>query len=307
MTTPNSYLKLRHLRLVRSIASCGQISIASEQLSITQPAASRTLAEIERLVGEPVFVRHAKGMRLTLIGEVIARHASVVVADLDRIAVEVDAFRRGNTGVVRIGAVTGAAVGFVVPAVQKLKAEAENATVIVQVAPSVDLMEGLLQGEFDIVLSRLPRDMDASPFHIRPGRVEEIRYLVRTGHPLAGRVGLMLDDLKEAEWVIQGAGMPIRQAVEQAFTNRGLQVPQNTIDTTSLLVTLGYLRDTDAVAAISSEVLDLLVPGASSDWATLDLKDSLILSPYQLMHRRDRPLSPICQRLLGLLEAEIAN
>lgn len=307
MATLTSHFRLKHLRLVHAIAETGQISIAGERLAISQPAASRTLAAIERLVGEPLFERHAKGMRPTLIGEVVARHAATVVGDLDSIALEVDAFRRGKAGVVRVGAVTGAAVGFVVPAVQRLKAEARSATVSIDVAPSVDLMEGLVRGDLDIVLSRLPRDMDASPFHIRPGRIEEIGYLVRAGHPLAARKGLTLDDLAAMSWVIQGAGMPIREAIDQAFANRGLPVPRDTVDTASLLVALGYLRNTDAVAAISREVLGLLVQGGSGDWATLDMRESLILTPYQLIRKRERPITPVCERFLELLEAEIAR
>lgn len=300
-------LRLRHLRLVQAIAQSGQISQAAQQLGVTQPGASRTLSEVEHLIGDALFERHAKGMRPTLIGEVVVRHAATVVGDLDRIGLEVDAFRRGRSGVVRVGAVTGAAVGFVVPAVQKLKAEAQAATISIDVAPSIDLMERLQQGDLDIVLCRLPHDIDARPFHIRPGRVEEIRFLVRAGHPLAQRRKLTLEDLTELSWVIQGGGMPIREAMDQAITSRGLPAPRDTLDSSSLLVALAYLRDTDAIAAITKEVQALLAANDSSEWATLDMRDSQILSPYQLIRKRDRPMTPICERLLGLLEAELAK
>lgn len=302
-----SKLRLRHLRLVHAIAETGQISLAAERLTITQPAASRSLAEIEKLVAEPLFTRRAKGVVPTLIGEVVVRHAATVVSDLDRIALEIDAFQRGKAGVVRVGAVTGAAVGFVVPAVQKLKAEARSATVSVEVAPSVDLMEGLLRGDLDIALSRLSRDMDPGQFNIRPGRVEEIRYLVRAGHPLARHSHLTLEDLAQSNWIIQGAGTPIREAVAQAFRNRGLAMPTDTVDTSSLLVALSYLHETDAVAVVTREVLELLVAAGAGGWTTLDMRESLILSPYQLIRKRDRPMTPICARLFTLLEAEIAK
>lgn len=307
MATLTSRLRLRHFRLVQAIAETGQISTAATQLAVSQPAASRTLAEIERIIGEPLFERHAKGMRPTLIGEVIMRHAATLVGDLDRIAVEVDAFRRGTAGVVRIGAVTGAAVGFVVPAVQKLKSMARLATVSIDIAPSVDLIDRLMRGELDIALCRLPQNADARPFLIRAGRVEQVRFLVRSGHPLIGLSGLTLDELAGFRWVIQACGMPVREAVDQAFANRGLPIPGDTIDTSSLMVALAYLKDTDAIAAITQEVYELLVPNDSSNWAVLDMKESLILSPYQLIRKRDRPMTPVCESFVQLLEAELTK
>ena len=62
-------LHLKHLRLIAAIAQHRQVSIAAQTLGITQPAASRTLAEAEATVGVPLFERHPKGMLLTDAGE----------------------------------------------------------------------------------------------------------------------------------------------------------------------------------------------------------------------------------------------
>lgn len=300
-------LQLRHLRLVHAIAESGQISLAAGRLALTQPAASRTLAEVERLVGEALFERHPKGMLPTPIGEVVVRHAGTLLRGLDATVADVDAFRLGRAGVVRVGAVTGPAVSYVVPAVQRLKLEARLAEVSVDVAPSVELMAGLLRGDYDLVLCRVPPDVDPRLLHILRGRVEEIRFLTRAGHPLAQRRRLTFADLVDVGWVIQGTGMPIRAAVEQAFINRDLPVPRDTINTASLLVSLSYLQNSDAVAAISKEVVELLVATRMAGWATLDMSETLILSPYHVIRSRERPLTPVCARLLDLLLAEMAG
>lgn len=306
METLIARLRLRHIRLIHMIAECGQISIAADRLSLTQPAASRTLAEIERLVGEALFERHAKGMVPTPLGEVMARHAGTLMGDLEATAADIDAFRHGRAGVVRVGAVTGPAVSFVVPAVQRLKQDARLADISVDVAPSVELMAGLLRGDYDLVLCRVPRDVDPRQLDIMRGRVEEIRFLTRAGHPLLRRRGLTLEHLAEVSWVIQGTGMPIREAVEQAFINRDLPVPRDTINSASLLVALSYLQNTDAVAAISKEVVELLAASGTGGWGTLDMSETLILSPYHLIRIKGRPMTPACARLLDLLVAEMA-
>lgn len=302
-----SRLQLRHIRLIHTVAQCGQLSIAADRLSLTQPAASRTLAEIERLVGEPLFERHPKGMLPTPIGEVMSRHAGTLLGDLEATAADLDAFRHGQAGVVRVGAVTAPAVSFVVPAVQRLKQDARLAEISVEVAPSVELMAGLLRGDFDLVLCRVPPDVDPRLLEIMRGRVEEIRFLTRAGHPLLQRRGLKFADLADMSWVIQGVGMPIREAVEQAFINRDLPVPRDTINSASLLVSLSYLQNSDAVAAISKEVVELLSSGGAEGWGTLDMSETLILSPYHLIRSKGRPMTPICARLIELIVAQMSG
>ena len=51
-------LQLRDFRLIQVIRETGQLALAAERLAMTQPAASRMLAGIERMVGTPVFIRH---------------------------------------------------------------------------------------------------------------------------------------------------------------------------------------------------------------------------------------------------------
>lgn len=307
METLHSRLQLRHVRLIHAIAETGQLSIAAERLSITQPAASRTLAEIERVLGAALFDRQPKGMVPTDLGRVLIRHAAAIIGEFDSTLHDLDAFRSGRAGAVWIGAVTGPAVSLVVPAIQRLKRDSPMAEIQVDVAPSVDLLAGLVRGDYDFVLARRPPDVDARQLSITPGKVEEIRILARADHPLLHRTGLRLVDLAELEWVIQSAGMPIREAVEQAFTNRTIAVPENTVNTASLLLTLSYLHTSDAIAAVTKEVVELLRATGTGGWATVDLRDEIVLSPYHMMRLKDRTMSPICARLEALLAADLST
>lgn len=299
-------LNLRHLRLVHAIADAGQLSIAASQLALTQPAASRTLAEIERLVGEPLFFRNPKGMVPTEIGRVFCRHADAVVGQLGSTVADLNAYQAGLTGTVRIGAVTGPAVAYVVPTVQTLKREAPRADVSIDVAPSMELVEGLLRDTYDIVLARVPSHIDARRLEIRRGRVEEVRVLARKDHPLEKAGNLGFRDLVNEVWIIQRQGMPIRDAIELAFINRNLTVPQDVIDTASLVFTVGYLLKSNAIAAVTAEVADLLLTTRPDRLIEIKLAEELILSPYHLMRKNGHAMSPVCDRLHCLLSAELA-
>jgi DNA-binding transcriptional LysR family regulator len=298
-------LHLKHLRLIAAIAEHRQVSIAAEILSITQPAASRTLAEAEARIGTPLFERHPKGMILTDAGESLARRARNILDELNDAADEVERLRLGRGGVVRIGAVTGAAVGYVVPAIRALKAEAAEAEVHVEVATSEELIAGLLSLRHDMVLGRVPLRTTPDGLSLRPARGERVRIIAHASNPLARRPGVTLADLVEAEWVMQGSGAPIRRAVEEAFLAQGAALPRNITNTASLLMALALLQSPDVVTPVSHEVGQLLTAGRS-DLVVLDITEPILVAPYSLVTLRDRRLSPVAARCRDLLAALVA-
>lgn len=299
-------LRLKDLQLIEAIHKTGQLALAAEALGLTQPAASRMLARIEHEVGEKIFLRHPKGMRRTPIGEIVARNAVSLLRGLDETERQINSVSAGFAGTARVGAVTGGALGFVVPAIRALKRLAMGADVHVDVAPSAELIEGLTRGEYDFVLSRIPAGVDARQFSIRRGRVETVSVLVRDQHPLAQRRQVALAELEGFEWVIQASGTPIRQAVEEAFVDGEIPIPTEIVNTTSLLVMIAYLDSTDAIAPVSREVAKLLAHDSpKKGLAALELEEPIIISPYHLIHHRGQVMSPLAARLHDLVVEEM--
>ncbi len=298
-------LKLRHYRLIRAIGETGQLSLAADRLALTQPAASRTLKEIEAVLGQPAFHRHPKGMSPTPVGEVLARHAETIMNDLLHADSELMAFEAGRSGEVRVGAVTGAAVAYVVPAIQELADEAAEFSV--EVAPSEVLMAQLLRGDLDFILSRVPQGTDIQRLEILGGRVEVLKFLVRQGHELLARRQLEIGELQHLTWVTQAAGMPIRSTIDQAFLAENMAPPKSIINSPSILFMSAYLRSSDAVTAVASEVADLLQATQGGQLRALDMAKANIMTPYHLIRDRSRQLNPLCLRLLALVATNMGT
>ncbi|MDZ4134426.1 MAG: LysR family transcriptional regulator, partial [Paracoccaceae bacterium] len=293
-------LILKHLHLIATIAETGQLSVAADHLGMTQPAASRTLAEAEARVGAALFDRNPKGMKLTVVGESLARRARNILDELADAAEEVERLRHGRGGVVRIGAVTGAAVGYVAPAIRQLKSLVPEVEIYVDVGPSDDLMAGLLARRHDMVLGRLPPGADAQGLLLRRAKGERIRILAHSSHPLLRAGAVRLADLAAQEWVMQGPGSPIRRAVEEAFLTQGADLPRNVTNTSSLVMVLALLQNPDVVNPVSQEVADMLTHGRS-DLGILPLTDSIHVAPYSLISLQGRRLSPAANRCRFLL------
>lgn len=83
----NHFLDLRRVRYIVAISDHGSISAAARTLNIAQPALSYHLAEIERLIGTPLFERHPTGMTVTTTGLVFVEHGRLIL-DAARVADE---------------------------------------------------------------------------------------------------------------------------------------------------------------------------------------------------------------------------
>lgn len=291
-------LKPTQLRLIREIAHHGQLQLAAEALAMTQPAASRMLTDVERQIGAPLFDRQPKGMTPTEAGLVVIRRARVILRELTSIAQDVAALTTGMNGALRIGAVTGPAVSLLVAAIREIKHAAPQADITVEVLPSRDLLQQMLAGEMDLALCRILPEFDSHDFNILPMQDEGVAFLCRAAHPLANAPALTMTELSDYEWIMQGRGSPIREATLHAFANVGLAEPANIINSPSLILTIAYLSQSDAITAVSDEVAQLLMePPVSANFARLRTMSDITVSPYFLLHLKRRPLSPLAARL----------
>lgn len=298
MSIPRLTLKPAQLRLIHQIATHHQLQVAAEALAMTQPAASRMLAETERQIGAPLFIRQPKGMEPTEIGIAVLRRARAIIREMASIETDVRGLREGYAGAVRVGAVTGPAVSHLVGAIRQIKHEAPEADITVDVMPSRELLTHLEAGEMDLVLARILPEFDSHDFNILPMRDERVVFIARSSHPLARSHSVTLTELAGSEWIMQQRGAPIREATLAAFANVGLPEPANVVNSPSLLLTMAYLAQSNAIAPVSDEVADLLIePPVSAGFSRLSVRHDLRVSPYYLLDLRRRPLSPLALRL----------
>ena len=103
-----SNLKLRHLQMLVALDQFRHLGRAAEFLSVTQPAVSKTLAEIESMFGLPLFERSTRGTEPTAAGASVVRFARSVLAGFDRTRDEIAAEASGAIGRTSVGAMVAA-------------------------------------------------------------------------------------------------------------------------------------------------------------------------------------------------------
>lgn len=247
-------LKISHLRVLAGLAETGQIGATAHMLGIAQPAASRLIGEVERIVDRPIRVRTGRGVVLTEEGAALARRAGRILLELDEAGRELAEMQKGAQGHVRIGSVTGPALDIVLPAIRRIRTARPAITVGVEVAPSDTLCLMLTEGRIDVALGRIPLGTRPGLLDMRPIGTEPLALLARAGHPLAGarlptRAALMAQD-----WVLPEPEAILRQTVVARLLALGLPMPRVPVETASFLLTLALIRNSDAVAAVALPV-----------------------------------------------------
>lgn len=226
-------LKFSHLRLVAALHEQGQISAAAAQLAMSQPAASRLLAELESIAGAKLYARHPRGIVLTPAGIKLAQWAGNILRDVDAAEREIEEMGEGRRGFVSIGSVTGAALELVLPVLKQTRLTHPGIAANVVVDTSDKLSDMLLAEQLDFYIGRVPRDADHSRFVARTIGAEPVSLIVRRDHPLTRASAPTLDQCVEYDWVLQAPGGLLRHTVETYLLEQGARLPTRILSTSS--------------------------------------------------------------------------
>ncbi|MFH2014614.1 MAG: LysR family transcriptional regulator [Pseudomonadota bacterium] len=300
-------LKVVHLRMVAALDEHGQVSAAASVLNISQPAASRMIAEIEAIVGASICERLPRGVALTPYGHALARRAKSVLLELREVDREISDLRSGKGGSVYLGAVTAPAIDLVIPAIKIVRETYPKVEINMQVETSAVLAKELLASRHDFIVARIPDDLNPRLFEARVIGVEKACLIVRRGHPLLGQGAVRLDALHGFDWVLQPGGSLLRRTLEGIFVSHGAPLPDRVLNTSSLLLSLVMVAQSDAIAAVSIEVANFLRGRGDLDGSVeiLPTEFEIVVQPYSLITVRNRSLSPAAQILYDQIRNQI--
>lgn len=300
-----SHLKTRQLVLLVELGRHGSILHAAQAAHLTQPAASKLLADLEHALGVKLFERLPRGVAPTWYGEVMIRRAGAALAELDAGHQEVMELLSGLSGRVAVGAVLTPSTTLLPAAITLLKARQPRVHVAISVDTSKILTQQLQNGDLDLVIGRVLDSEAAAQLGFEPLTDEPHSLIVRAGHPLAGRNDLSLAELARQSWILPPAGSILRDRLTALFLSAGLDQPQQTVETLSLPVVTALLGRSDMVSALPPE---LVSPYLETGLLTvLDFDLGLRMDAYGIVTRRGHQLSPGAELMLQCLREEAAR
>lgn len=282
-------VKFRHLQCFLEVARQQSVVKAAASLSVTQPAVSKTIRELEELLGVALFERRGRGVALTRFGEVFLRYAGASVTAL-RQGIDSISQARAKGGVaIKVGALPTVSTQVMPRAVLLFKQEHIGTVVRVVTGQNSVLLSQLRTGDLDLVVGRLadPELMTGLSFeHLYSERVS---FVVRPGHPLLKAKPFNLAKIAAYTVLMPTEGSIIRPLVDRFLIANGIGSPPDQIETVSMAFGRRYTRMSDAVWLISRGVIaeDL----ADGVLAELPVATEGTTGPVGLTTRADIPPS----------------
>jgi DNA-binding transcriptional LysR family regulator len=187
---------LRALRYFAAVAEEQSVTRAAERLFVSQPALSKQVRQLERLLRVELLHREPRGVRLTAAGEALLPRARAVLAEWDRAVADVGAAEQTLT----VGFHTRIGRGVVAGVTARLATELPGWRLRFQQVSWADPAVGLGGGGADVAVAWLPVPPSAE-LDSKVVATEERLVALPAAHPLAGRERLRLADLADEPFV----------------------------------------------------------------------------------------------------------
>ena len=262
----DSRVKFRHLQCFLAVAQFGGVQRAAESLSITQPAVSKTVAELEDILGVRLFERGRHGAVPTREGLLFMPHASACVSAL-RQGVDLLARAEGEAAAtLDIGVLPTVATSLVPPVMRLFSEQWPHAIVRLATGANTELLERLKAGAIEFAVGRLadPERMVGLTFEQLYS--EPLVAVVRAGHAMATGTVSPAAQLLDYPVVVPPYGTLIRQSAEGLLRAWAVPPLSSFVEVLSVSVGRALALENDAVwfvprSAIEYELAHgLLVP-----------------------------------------------
>jgi len=291
-------IKMHHLRDLLAIVEKGSIRAAALHLGVSQPALSRSVRELERMVGVPLFERRAKGSFLTPLGMLFARRANAAFSEIRRAQEEI-AQAQGDTHGTIIVALSGLTHVALMPGVWKAFRKAYprlQLRVMESVFPLVETR--LKDGTIDFYVGPAPESGLVPGLQIEK-LFDNVRIvLARKGHPLARATSL--HELLDAEWVTTSITSKADTEYSDIFLHFGLKTPQLALQGDSALTWITALVNSDYLAFAPLQWTDS--PLVSHLLTRIPVKETISAAPIAHVQRASIPLTPAAEHLSNLIK-----
>lgn len=215
-------INLHHLRIFARVAEQGGFSRAASALRISQPAVSKSVAELERQLGTTLIDRTGRTTTLTDAGAMLFTRARELFAVEQSAEDELRTLKGLEGGVLRIAAST-TIVNYLLPAVLARFRDAHpRVTLRVASANTRDVARAMLGRRADIALVEGP--VEHERLETLPWREDELVVIAHPGHALSHRRRLRLADLSDASFIVRERGSGTRRVAEEALAAHGVSV-----------------------------------------------------------------------------------
>jgi DNA-binding transcriptional LysR family regulator len=301
MTSPDQQIRrlsLRDIRIFLTVVERGNLAKAANTLSVSRPVVSKSLANLERVLGVRLLDRNPQGVAPTSFGHALVRRGTAMLDELRQSVTEIRHLADPGSGELRIGASEYMAAGLISFVIDRLSRRFPALQFEVQLE---DAIEQLRRRNIELVVTRL-----LSP-QIDPDLQAEVLFhecvYVAAGPTNAhvGRRKVAFAELMAEPWILAHPEIVEDSPIVKAFRAAGHDLPPTTVLGLSLPLRNGLLATGRFLTIVPGSVLQFGAERRLLKPLPVDVPDWHL--PVAILTLRGRSLTPLANMFIEEVRA----
>src|SRR5262245_6273325 len=297
-------LTLRDLNVLMTVAKCGSMGKAAAQLSISQPAISKAIADMERSLGVRLLDRGTRGVEATIYARALLECGAIAFDELKRAAQHIEFLAHPASGELRVGSTIAIAAGFISAVVNALSRRYPKISFHISAGEASSIYRALEERRFDLIVVPVLSSPIEEHLHADILYDEPLVVVAGVGSQWSRRRKVELAELMDSVWALPPSDSLYGSVVAEAFRDHGLDLPSATVLTPvtplrNALVATGRFLSIVQASAVKYGPSDRRIKILPIDMSTTR-------RPIAIISLKNRTLSPVAKLFLDAARA-VAN
>ncbi len=214
-------MNIRQIEIFSAVMKSGTTSRAAELLGITQPAVSRSLADLEAVIGFPLFARVRNRLLPTTEAKVFFSEVEASFRGLDALRAAAARIRDSGSGELKVASLSVLGAAFVPRAIARFRVKHPGVRITLHVLLSREVRDLIASGQFDVGLAA--DEIDVAGVQHQPFLDAAAMCALPKGHKLADKAKITPHDLAGEPMVGYVSEDRARQRMDRIFADAGVE------------------------------------------------------------------------------------
>jgi len=283
-------VSLRDLRVLVSVIESGSMGKAAKLLATSQPAISRSIADLEHAFGVRLLERSAHGVEPTPYGRALLQRGIAMFDELGQGVKDIGFLADPSVGDLTIAASIALAEGLVCSVMRDLSRRYPRLNFDVLASDTATAYRALLDRKVDLAVVHVIDPIVTEHMHVETLLRDPHVVVAGLQNRLLRRRRIKLSDLVDEPWAMPPPGSPYCSVVFEAFRASKLKIPRSVVSST-LPVRTTLLATGNFLSMVPWSVMQF--PPKNLLLRTLPIDLPATARPLALVTLKNRTLNPV--------------
>jgi DNA-binding transcriptional LysR family regulator len=294
-------LTLRDLNVLMTVAKCGSMGKAALRLSVSQPAISKAIADLEHSLGVRLLDRSPQGVEPTIYARALMERGAIAFDELKQAIKHVEFLAHPTSGELQVGSTIAIATGFISAVLDRLSRRYPDIVFHVLSGEASAIYRALEERRLDVVILPMLVASVGEHFHADVLYEEPLVVVAGARSPWSRRRRIELAELANAVWTLPPLDSLYGAVVVQAFRAHGLDVPRTTVFTSTTPLRNALLASGRFLSIVQGSVAKFGAKTSGLKVLPVDLPTTR--RSIGVVTLKNRTLSPVAQLFIDAAHA----